>query len=284
VVGSDQVWNSKLQGPELPYLLKGADQVPAISYAASFGMKKIPENLLKPYREGFSRFARISLREKEACEIVRATGFECSHVVDPTLLVEESEWRTLIKANKHSVKKKLVCYLINDPLGFVVSKLSRFSKDNDCDVEIFFGTPCTILPRNIKELAAISTGAIRAFLSKGIHTRGVAIPDEFLSAISSADMVLSDSFHALMFATIFRKNIRILKPRKGRGSESFSRLSEFVSEFLLTPTLCDNFEAAFQSFKSDPKTCYDEVRLNERRHQSMEWLKESIRIATGTAI
>lgn len=287
VVGSDQVWNADLQGKELPYLLEGAPGISAIAYGASFGTKSIPKALIERYKEGFARFSKISVREKEGCEIVNSAGFKAEHVADPTLLAELSDWNrviTLLRLSKKKTKRKLVCYLIHDPLGFVVSILARFAKENNCEVEIFFGTPCTLLPKNLYELIAISSGAIRAFFSKNIHTRATATPDEFLAEIASADMVLSDSFHALMFATIFRKNIRVLMPRNGRGSEGFSRLSEFVSEFLLTPTLCDSYEAAFQSFKSDPRTSYDEGRLKERRRQSMEWLKESIRIATGTAI
>lgn len=284
VVGSDQVWNSNLQGKELPYLLEGAPATPAIAYAASFGMKRVPIGLQARYKEGFARFSQISVREKEACSIVNEAGFTAEHVADPTLLMDLSDWNRIMAVSqlpKKRIKRKLVCYLIHDPLGFVISKLSRFAKDNDCEVEIFFGTPCTLLPKNFYELFAISSGASRAFFAKDIHTRATATPDEFLSEIASADMVLSDSFHALMFATIFRKNVRILKPRDDRGSAGFSRLSEFVDSFIETPTMYDDFEKALLSFRLDPQTRYSEPKISDFRKESFSWLKSSIQNAVG---
>ncbi len=282
VVGSDQVWNADIQGKKLPYLLEGAPVIPAIAYAASFGMKSIPNALLTRYKEGFSRFSQISAREKEACEIIKLAGFTAKHVADPTILMEASDWnRIMVQRSKKRGKKKLVCYLIHDPLGYVVSKLSRFAKENNCAVEIFFGTPCTLLPKNIYELAAISFGPCRAFFAKDIHTRATATPEEFLAEIADADMVLSDSFHALMFATIFGKNVRILKPRHNRGSAGFSRLVEFVDSFIETPTMYDDFDKALLSFYSDPQTRYSKSKISDFREESLRWLKSSIQSAVG---
>lgn len=284
VVGSDQVWNVDIQGKELPYLLEGAPVIPAIAYAASFGMKQVPIGLQARYKEGFARFSQISVREKEACAIVDAAGLKAEHVADPTLLAGLSDWQRIMALSrppKKRAKRKLVCYLIHDPLGFVVSELARFAKENSCEVEIFFGTPCTRLPENLSELIAISSGAIRAFFAKNIHTRATATPDEFLVEIADADMVLSDSFHALMFATIFKKNIRVLKPRQNRGVAGFSRLSEFVDSFIETPTMYDDFDKALLSFRSDPQTRYYESKISDFRKESLRWLKSSIQTAVG---
>lgn len=286
VVGSDQVWNADLQGKELPYLLEGAPEISAIAYGASFGTKSIPKALIERYKEGFARFSKISVREKEGCEIVNAAGFKAEHVADPTLLAELSDWNrviTLSRLSKKKTKRKLVCYLIHDPLGFVVSILARFAKENNCEVEIFFGTPCTLLPKNLYELIAISSGAIRAFFAKNIHTRATATPDEFLAEIASADMILSDSFHALMFSTIFRKNVRILKPRRNRGSGGFSRLSEFVDSFIETPTMYDDFESALQSFGQEQQTRYSEPKIEKFRERSFNWLRSSIQKDGGVS-
>ena len=276
VVGSDQVWNPAIQGKELPYLLGGSPDVPAIAYAASFGTPQLPDCLADGYREGLMRFRAIGVREKEAVRIVESFGYPAVHVVDPTLLADLPVWNRFITPPRSRLKRKLFCYFINFPLGFVISNLRKFAQMENCDVEVFFGGPCALLPSSFLDLLRISSGNIRALLSPGVHVHMTATPDEFVREVSSADMVLTDSFHALMFATIFRKDIRVLLPNGERGAAGFARLREFCDTYLSGSIMCDGLPAALHSFGTDATISYNEEALALKIKSSMAWLKNSL--------
>ena len=277
IVGSDQVWNPMLQGESLPYLLKNAPKISAISYAASFGVSSLPKEMVLPYKKGLMRFDSISVREKEAVDIVQALGCAATHVVDPTLLVGKYAWDRICELPYvHKKHKKLVCYFIEDPLGFVVRDLARFARVNGCDIELFFGGPCQILPGNLWDLVRISTGFLRAYLSSRVHVRMSATPDEFVREIADADWVLTDSFHAVMFSTIFQRNLRVLAPKGKMSKIGFSRLEEFVSANIKTKTICESLSDALKSLIQDPMSNYDVLSIEQKRENSKKWLKTAI--------
>ena len=129
VVGSDQVWHCGNWGDPRVYLLEGASQIPAVAYAASFGMVGLPTALgigargaedvaAEPiYRRGLAKFKAISCREREGVEICREMGLDARHVVDPTLLA----WSNCgeVKSITHK-GKDLVCYFLS-ALNFISS-------------------------------------------------------------------------------------------------------------------------------------------------------------------
>ncbi len=277
IVGSDQVWNPGLQGSELPYLLENAPHVPAISYAASIGVPTISDELRGRYQDGIKRFSAISVREEQGARIVESLGGHAAHVLDPTLLADISVWNRFVGQRGSNGRRKLVCYLIHDPLGFVVNDLRCFAKNQNCDVEIFFGTPCTLLPSSVGEFVRISTGPMRAYLSPHVHTHAMATPDEFVREISTADWVITDSFHALMFSTIFKKNVRVLRPRNGRGVAGFARLEEFAKENIETNVLCNSYDEAFVSFSQGDSLAFSDKNLKRQRESSLEWLKTELK-------
>ena len=276
IVGSDQVWNPSLQGRELPYLLENAPLVPAISYAASFGVPTISDELSERYKDGFKRFSAISVREEQGARIVESLGGHAVHVLDPTLLADISVWNRFVGRNEFNGNRRLFCYLIQDPRGFVVEDLRRFAKEQDCDVEIFFGGPCALLPSSLSDFCRIFTGPIRANLSPNIHTCAMATPDEFVRGISNADWIVTDSFHAVMLSTIFKKNVRVLRPRNGRGSAGFARLEEFISENITTPIMCNDYHDAFMSFYAGESIAYSDELLKSRKKASLSWLKTAL--------
>ena len=277
VVGSDQVWNPEIQGDELPYLLEGAPHVPAIAYAASFGTNQLPFSLEARYRDGLKNFTSISVREAEAVAIAKSLGASATHVLDPTLIAEPSIWTRFTALNSAAkVRRKLVCYLINDPLGLAIDEIKDFTKARNCDTEVFFGGPCTHIPANIVELVRISTGAFRAHITPGIHTRSTATPNEFVREIAAADWVLTDSFHALMFSAIFRKNVRVLKPQTSSSTSGFARLGEFAREYTNSSIVCNGYAEALASLGSDEPVIFNESKLKKRTEYSLNWLRNAL--------
>lgn len=273
-VGSDQVWNPSLMGSEMAYLLKGAPFIPAISVAASFGVRKLPKDLEEPYREGLRKFRTISVREAEGAGIVESLGCKAEQIVDPVLLADKGIW-SRFEATCDKKKRRLFCYLIHVPLGVAVGRLRRFAHDMDCEVDVFVGGPC-VLPKDLKTFGLLATGALRAKLASRIHVRTKATPDEFVRAVANADYVVTDSFHGLMFSTVYRKNVRILAPSDEKGAQSFARLSECAVKYFRDDILSEGLDAALKSLSEGRMVRFDEEKIELERKRSMDWVRSSI--------
>lgn len=276
VVGSDQVWNPGALRNGQVYLLKGAPKIPAISYAASIGVKSLPREWENAYREGLARFKSISVREKEGRAIVAALGFSATHVVDPVFLADPKIWDTFRRSAKRRKGKKLVCYFMHEPLGDVLADLRRFSSKNKCDVEVFLGGPWQEIPRCPKEWLSIFSGVFRALLLPRIHLRSIATPDELVGEIAAADWVVTDSFHGLMFSTVFRKSVRILKPSRSSANGGFARISEFVGGFVNGEVIVEGVGRALSSAWIK-NISYDDETLRCCRMNSLKWLKDELK-------
>lgn len=266
VVGSDQVWHCGDWGDPTAYLLEGADgKMPrAISYAASFGMKSIPAEFRALYERGLKRFAAISCREKEGVELCRGLGYEATHVVDPTLLSDPSCWNKLIKTSHHplhpSTSHLLVCYFISVDLKDALPHLEAFAESQKCRVEVIINESFTdVRPKS---------SCVKIVASYG--------PKEFVRAFASATWTLADSFHAVMFSTIFNTNLRFIKPQSERRRGMFARIEEFAEKCINGSVFVDSVKDALDSFVRGEAIEYNRAEVEARRAASAEWLTAAI--------
>ena len=276
IVGSDQVWHCGDWGDPRPYLLEGAPEIKAISYAASFGMKGVPADMLALYKRGLGRFIALSCREKEGVEICRALGYTATHVVDPTLLLEPDKWSRLLLSNNQTMKQPdnrvLVCYFMSVDVASASSLLEEFSKRMKCTVEV--------LSDNQPMLRAVPK-SVRALWENFRHSR-VKIcrgygPKEFVRAFASATWILTDSFHAVMFSSIFNCNARFLRPSSAMRAAMFARIEEFASKYVSGPFFASDVASALSSLEHGEMVTFDAVQIAARRSDSMKWLNEAIK-------
>ena len=273
VVGSDQVWHGGNWGDPRPYLLEGAPDVPAVSYAASLGMEKIPNEYVEAFAENLPRFKFISVRERSACPLLDAFHRDISVTLDPTLLVEAKEWLKLFEVSKKT-RRKLVCYFVNDREDSFRCALEAFASANDYQVEVFMN-----LQHENRVALRKPWRLVRIYCNRfcdDIRIRYDAGPKDFVKAIFEADAIIADSFHALMFATIFRKNIRILRPKVGWLAISFSRIRDFADKFIGGPLMQENIEEALTSIERGEEVHFNESVLNEKVEESRRWLSDAL--------
>ena len=97
ITGSDQVFNYKLTNFDKNYFLNFTnDTNKKLSYAASLGMDKIPEDKEKEYSKLLSDFKRISIREVQNKKLVeKITNKEVSINIDPTFLIDRDQWKKI---------------------------------------------------------------------------------------------------------------------------------------------------------------------------------------------
>ena len=286
VVGSDQVWHCGDWGDPRVYLLEGAPQIPAIAYAASFGMTAIPQFISDNrqeleaapiYKRGFARFKVVSCRESEGVRLCESFGIHAEHVVDPTLLLHDEDWKPLVGSTCGEGAKKpyLVCYFLSEKVEEAMPVLEAFAKQAKCAVKV------VVDQGHVGFLPFPSSYAKFKVWTKGIWKRlfgRVSIcvsagPKEFVKAFADATWVVSDSFHALMFATVFKKNVRILRPKTEFRRKMFARIEEFAAH-AEGPLVAESLAEALASLRRGEVVAIDEQWLDQRRERSLEFLRK----------
>ena len=201
IVGSDQVWN-----PHWPSNKLFLTEVPAgcvkVSYAASVGVEELSEEHKKMFREGLQNFRAISVREQSAKELLQPlTDEQIEVVLDPTLLLDASEYEKLAKRPKSlDVNDKyILCYILGDKKQRDV--IQRFAEKKGFKVILFS--------------------------DKEGSDYGI---EEFLYLIRHAEMICTDSFHACVFSFIFERPFVVFR-RSGNADNMYSRIQYFVDLF-----------------------------------------------------
>ena len=273
VVGSDQVWHCGDWGEPAVYLLEGAPKISAIAYAASFGLTEIPREFKELYQRGLPKFQAISCREAEGAEICRKLGVEAAHVVDPTLLA----WCTG-STTVDASKKGLVCYFLSEKLDEHWKALEDFAAKKRCKVTVLVADHVNYnlpLPFS-RQRAHIWIKGLWRKINPFARVKVLvsAGPKEFLAAFKHARWVVSDSFHALMFAINNNCNARIIRPHSEMRQKMFARIEEFAAH-TEGPLIADSVSAALDSLASGEEVKYDYEWIKQRVEYSKEWLRGS---------
>lgn len=255
IVGSDQVWNGIWQDPRT-YLLENVRNIPIIGYAISLGMTKLPDQYLKSYKAATSRFVDISVREKEAGEILSRIGFNPQRVVDPVLLNYDNWHRTASSYNSG-----LVCYFIASDIicEGVIRDLEGFSIKHNIPVNIF--------------LQLYGKSRLKG---KNVVVHYTAGPSEFYKAILSATCVVTDSFHGLAFSAMFNKNVRVIRPTNENRAMMFARIHEFLNRYVIGDCASENVPDALASISTGLRSIVRKEQLISDIRESAAWLQTNI--------
>lgn len=191
IVGSDQPWNPDLTG--------GADMVyygqfhrPPASQLATYAMSgsvgaigKVGWEKVKLYTESFDA---LSFREETLTKkISELTGRQCTTVLDPTLLADESLWKPMIN-DQWSKRNYVLLYHVGGPKDVIEAMTSKAK--------------------------AIAEDERLEFIDASHYQYS---PSDFVSLIRYARYVVTASFHAMVFSIIFHKPFTVV--RTGQASD-----------------------------------------------------------------
>ena len=211
IIGSDQVWNYNFADLEWFFGNK-LDKGVLNSYAASFGIDSIPDNLKDKYVEGLSKFKNISVREESgkilAEKLTDRNDIEV--VLDPTMLLSGEEWDLISKRPKKLDLIKNERYILTYFLGNLSEErkqvIDKIAKENDCHVI------------NLLDSSDL-------FYNYG--------PSEFLYLEKHAFLICTDSFHSSVFAIIYGRPF-IVYDREQDGFDNMgSRIDTLLEKFNL---------------------------------------------------
>ena len=262
VVGSDVVWyqesgfvyKTKFLGfaPKKPNAIK-------IAYAASFGENVIPKENVKSIKRFLSDFKMISVRESKSVKLLDGIGVSSAkHVCDPALLLTAEDWDVVSEdvenIEKYEKKKYALIYILgNDKKDNAIKELCE--KNGVEPVFIPFGN-------------TYSKTILRDY---GIDN---CSPQEWVWLIKHATYVFTDSFHGLVFSTIYQKPFFVVK-RDGERDLNI-RMTDYLDTIGEQDKLIDIEEISLlNTFKWD----YERIgkRLEPFIKASKEYIKEALK-------
>lgn len=231
VCGSDQIWNPIVTRGVLDpayYLQFGDSSVKRVAYAAS-ACKLNPSQFQATLQKYLQRFDYISLRENELVqEISNITNRKIDVCADPTLIVDK-EFFTDISKPVEGIEKGN--YILLYFLG------AANEAQNAKYINRYIESIKKRLPQG-KIIVDISASRNDADL-KYLKNLG---PAEFIWLIENADMVATNSFHAMVFSVLNHKNF-VIVPRDGMNSRinNLSSITHIQGKVLdcLKGAVCD---------------------------------------------
>lgn len=248
--GSDQVWNPNFKRMSDTDFLTFAPNQKKISFSASFGIEKIPNDLEKFYKERLQNFKAISVREDAGKQIVKnlTQREDVEVLIDPTMLLDSSEWDKVLKIPKNELQNK---YILNYFLGNISnerkSEIERVAIENNCQII------------NVLDI------------NDPYYCCG---PSEFLYLEKNAFLICTDSFHSSVFAILYNKPF-IIFDREDKNVNMNSRIETLIKKFNLKDRKF-NYKITNENLEHDYTDAYQ--ILYDERKKSIEFLKKALEI------
>lgn len=255
--GSDQAWlpvNVANHQFTLEYAPEGTIRA---SYAPSFGVSSIPENMKETYRKFLGKMDYLSVRELDGRQLIKeVAGIDAPRVLDPTILIGVNFWNKVVDESiAHKYGKYIFCYFLGDTAehrrvvkqlkektGYKIINMPHFIKYNEADV---------------------------SFADIDLYD---VSPEQFLGLIKNAGLVCSDSFHCTAFSIQFHKEFVAFERFKKTDKESTNgRLYTLLQELNLDNHMYPTFSVEGYCDNSiDYDIC--EEKLTIQKKESREYL------------
>lgn len=206
VCGSDQIWNAESANMEPMYYLRFVPKYKRVAYAPSFGRKDVPKYNEKTLIKYLTDIPYISVREDDGAIVVKKLiGRDVPVLMDPTLLLDWQEWKT-VKNNNY-----IVAYFLDKPTKTALNSLKYVSEKYNYKILAF--------PYKYKNFN----------LLKNISYPEIG-PKDFIEIIGNSKCVFTDSFHGTIFSINMNIPFWTFERNSSSGSSQKSRLNSILNK------------------------------------------------------
>lgn len=262
IVGSDQVWRKPYfcwgwQSPISDAYLSFTRgwNIKRIAFAASFGLDDIHEYTSEDSvrcKDAIKFFDAVSVREDTGIRLCREVfSLQASQVLDPTMLLDKDDYLSLLGniAISDNVEN-LICYILD----------SNKQKDE-------------IISR-IAEIKGLKPHIINADVNnKELELKYRIQPpvENWLKSFLHTDFIITDSFHACVFAILFKKQFVVL----GNKERGLTRITSLLRLFGIDNRIMyDNTERIPEDYDVERV----QTILKQKRYETIKWLSESCQL------
>ena len=257
ICGSDQIWHP--QNYDKNYFLDfGKSKQKKIAFAASLPKTQQEKMYAEKYAmlgELLKDFDAIAVREHSSVDFIKTLSNrdDVIDVLDPTFLVKRSFWDKLVEPM--NIANKYIFVYIPNGMDKKLEETVNIIKEKTHVEDVY------VLMTRGENL--FENAKIMKFVSVG----------EFLYLISHASCVITSSFHAVVFSSIFHTDFYAYDvPNAKRGEDC--RISDILSLMKLKDRNIG--KETFSDFKN---INFDDVenRLSTRRMKSVEFLNNQLK-------
>lgn len=255
ICGSDQIWNPEITGLDSAYFLDfGSKDVKRIAYAGSFGKTELTAEQRQQVKQYVSGLNYLSVRETSGAELINTIcGRRAEYVVDPTLLIDNYD--SITEPCQAKEGYVLVINLQNNTLldrtaDFVSRELN--------------------LPKVV-----LNNYSLRLWEQRG--KRLFPGPGGYLGLIKHASFVVTNSFHGIVFAIVFKKPF-LATSLSGDKTQRNSRITGLLKVAGLSDCFVDVFsEKRIKGLIATPtEWAFVKSKVDHLREESLRFLKTSL--------
>lgn len=239
ITGSDQIWNPFCWDFDMTYLLNFRFEGKRIAYAPSFGSfpQNIKEKNLNKISKAISRYDFLSSREERGSQLIKSlTGKEAKVVLDPTFLLDRSDYAKLTDSKFKSQEPYILYYTPREQQGYFEYALNLSKK---------LGFKIIVTDDNPQ------------YIGDNVEFKLNTGPREFLSILEGAEYCIGNSFHLMVFSLIFNKEFLIISPKED------SRIVNILKSLDLLDRIISNKE------RINIPTAIDKVISGENREREI---------------
>ncbi|MFI3304961.1 MAG: polysaccharide pyruvyl transferase family protein [Rikenellaceae bacterium] len=214
VVGSDQVWRPRYFGEGLiadAYLAFARGwSIRRVAYAASFGSDEweYTEAQREVCRELLAQFDYVSVREVSGVRLCREyLGVDASQLLDPTMLLSRGDYEQIVERGATTPSPGNLMLYILDPTPDKERVAEAIAKGQ------------SLTPFSVRFVG-------------GVRVEDMVQPplEQWIRGFADAEFVVTDSFHATVFAILFNTPFVVCANRARGATRLHSLLGEFGLE------------------------------------------------------
>lgn len=266
VVGSDQIWNYRFMSEEsiesysFDYV---SDWNKRIAYGSSFGTLEFTgtDDNKKKFNELIQKFDYISCREQTGVNLLlRDFGVKSEWNIDPVFLCDRKYYDSLVKNVREPIYSDYLFTYILHPNSFKKG-FENIAKEKNLDIR-----------------STLDAALDKTYIDNWAYSfLGNLSVEKWLFYLSNSRYVVTDSFHAVCFAILYRIDFVFIK---GRMDENYGldRLLSLLTPLGLTNRMYESVQEACQSEIIQTPIDYEKVYeiLNPLILRGRKWLQNAL--------
>lgn len=254
--GSDQIWNVRSRDFAPWFYADFQTKAKKVSYAASFGPLEIDWSRYdaQKFAACLAEFDMLSVREQaSADQVLRLCQKDAQVHVDPTLLLTADDWRRVQSDADYRKGQYILLYCL-EPTRAQLRFARRISRK--------LRLPILITKYNNKH-------DVCNFFVK----RYDCGPEDFLSYVDHAALVLTSSYHGTLFSVLYQKPFYVL------DAANDQRISHFLGKVGMSERNLSCIEDLSRVRLTLPDYTRVQTYINQARACSREYLCRALEIS-----
>lgn len=255
LIGSDQVWNRNITGGKFDPMYFGEDKSGTryIADAVSMESESLSDEDAEYIKSKLNNFTAISVRESQLASLLSdKCGAQVEHIQDPVIQVDPKVWHDLATPSRMTNPYILVYRL----------------RDHE-SINPFVRKLASELSADIVEVNPFPDGR------KLFHSRQSESVEGFLGLIKGAACVVTTSYHAVLFSTLFSRPFYCFHFGTGHDTRQSSFLKAVGLEDRMLPLGAD------VPVRKDCESAYSLECLERMRKHSADFILNSLLACYG---